>query len=194
MQLQLRIHRLSQKNTFMSYLLFLISGIISWTFLEYCIHRFLGHLRKKNPVSTEHLMHHSKGNYFAPMYKKIIAAIIVISGLTLLLSVFFNTLSAFMYAFGLGGMYMMYESVHFMFHKIPPITYWGRVLRKHHFYHHYKNPNKNFGVTNRFWDRIFRTYYRATDAQLRVPVRVATPWIIQHHQSQKINRDYQLMQ
>lgn len=50
---------------------FLISGIIAWTFTEYMLHRFLGHVHKgKNFFKAEHLIHHSKANYFAPAYNK----------------------------------------------------------------------------------------------------------------------------
>jgi len=177
----------------MLHIVFLAFGIFTWTFLEYCIHRFLGHKRSKNPVSAEHIMHHSDGNYFAPMYKKLLLAVIFVSVLTLLFSVFFSVVNAFYYSTGLVGMYLIYEAVHLMFHKIPPLTWWGRILRKHHFYHHYKNPNKNFGVTSRIWDRVFKTFDRANDVQLRVPARVATPWIIRYQNNEKVSRDYRLM-
>jgi sterol desaturase/sphingolipid hydroxylase (fatty acid hydroxylase superfamily) len=177
----------------MIYVIFFLSGIFTWTFLEYSIHRFLGHVRKNNPVSEEHIMHHSKGNYFAPLYKKIIAAIIVVSTLSVILNMVIDFSYAVLFASGLGGMYLAYEATHFMFHKIAPLTYWGRILRKHHFYHHYKNPNKNFGVTNRLWDRVFGTFNQA-EIQLRVPAQVSTPWIMKNQQNQKITRDYLLIE
>ncbi len=60
------------------WLLFLFIGIITWTFTEYMLHRFLGHVHKgKNFFKAEHLTHHSKANYFAPAYKKVIAALFV---------------------------------------------------------------------------------------------------------------------
>ena len=48
-------------------------GAFTWTFLEYVIHRFLGHFPRlrKNPFGVEHVRHHIEGNYFAPSYKKL---------------------------------------------------------------------------------------------------------------------------
>ena len=51
-------------------------GVLTWSLMEYLIHRFLGHEVKTrpNPFATEHVRHHSEGNYFAHWWKKVLAA------------------------------------------------------------------------------------------------------------------------
>jgi hypothetical protein len=53
-----------------------VAGAAAWTFLEYVIHRWLGHhpRLRGNPFGVEHVRHHSEGNYFAPNRKKAAAA------------------------------------------------------------------------------------------------------------------------
>ena len=49
-----------------------IVGALTWSFLEYVIHRWLGHDRRfrGNPFGVEHIRHHAEGGYFAPNKKK----------------------------------------------------------------------------------------------------------------------------
>ena len=53
---------------------FALLGALTWSFLEYCIHRWLGHDRRfrKNVFAREHIRHHIEGNYFAPTWKKLV--------------------------------------------------------------------------------------------------------------------------
>jgi len=45
-------------------LLALAAGALSWTFLEYWIHRYAGHVHRRNPFAREHLRHHAQGDDF----------------------------------------------------------------------------------------------------------------------------------
>ena len=43
----------------------------------------------------------------------------------------------------LGGMllaYLLYSYSHWASHALPPKTAYGRWMRRHHFYHHFENP------------------------------------------------------
>ena len=53
-------------------------GVLTWTLLEYLIHRWMGHDRRfrRTPFGVEHVRHHIEGNYFAPTWKKLVAAAI----------------------------------------------------------------------------------------------------------------------
>ena len=53
-----------------------LTGLLGWSFLEYMIHRFLGHdpRTRPNPFATEHVRHHIEGGYFAPSWKKALTA------------------------------------------------------------------------------------------------------------------------
>lgn len=159
------------------WLLFLIAGIVSWTLLEYLLHRFLGHEHKgKNFFKAEHVVHHAKANYFAPVYKKIIAASVVAVSLLGLLSIVFSLLNAAFFITGLMGMYGLYEVTHFRYHAAKPLIPPFIILRKHHFYHHFHNPKMNHGVTTRFWDRVFGTFQEVE--VVKVPQQMSMRWLV----------------
>ena len=63
----------------MSLVVAVLLGAFTWSFLEYVIHRWLGHDRRfrGNPFGKEHLRHHVEGDYFAPNHKKAVFAVIV---------------------------------------------------------------------------------------------------------------------
>lgn len=45
----------------------MLLGAIVWTFLEYVIHRWLGHdsRTRPNPFAAEHVRHHSQADYLS---------------------------------------------------------------------------------------------------------------------------------
>ena len=145
--------------------------------MEYMLHRFLGHVHKgKNFFKAEHKMHHAKANYFAPVYKKVVAAVAVSIALFLLLNVFLSALNAVSFITGFMGMYFLYERTHYRYHQKEPVAKPFIVLRKHHFYHHFHDPNMNHGVTTRFWDRVFGTYVEVE--VVVVPKRMSMSWLV----------------
>ncbi len=167
----------------MMFLAFIV-GMIAWTFSEYNIHRFLGHEHKgKNFFKDEHTVHHSTANYFAPIYKKAMAAGFVSVLLVLILSCIINLQSAISFTAGYTGMYFLYELTHYRFHAKHPIRMFIK-LRQRHFYHHFYNPKSNYGVTTNFWDRVFGTFMPVNDA-VKIPARMAGSWLLQNHSYRK---------
>ena len=155
-----------------------ISGVLLWTFIEYIFHRFLGHVHKgKNFFKKEHLQHHSKYAYFAPVYKKIISALLFFGLFLVILSFLVSTFTAASFLIGFYSMYGLYELAHYRFHAKSPLAYIFLVLRKHHFYHHFHNPKTNFGVTSRLWDRVFGTFTPVE--KVRVPKKMAMVWLLE---------------
>jgi 4-hydroxysphinganine ceramide fatty acyl 2-hydroxylase len=153
-----------------------ITGIICWTFLEYVMHRFLGHVHKgRNFFKAEHTQHHSKANYFAPAWKKSIAAAFVFALFFSVLNLVAPALHVLAFLTGLFGMYAFYEYVHFRYHSKDPLLFIFITFRKHHFYHHFHNPKTNHGVTTRFWDRVFGTFVRVE--QVKVPRKMTMQWL-----------------
>lgn len=153
-------------------------GAISWTFLEYALHRGLGHNPKlKNLFTVEHLLHHKEVNYFAAAYKKAGGAIVVVGGLTLILGFLINWLNGFVFSTGLVSMYLVYEFVHSYLHTNAPRNAYGAMLRKHHFYHHFNDPDMNHGVTTPFWDKVFGTYVKP-EVSIPIPRRSKLKWLI----------------
>ena len=156
----------------------LVLGTLTWTLLEYVLHRFLGHVHKgKNFFKSEHTLHHAKLNYFAPFYKKAIAAVIVAAFLIIILNFFTELIYAGSFTFGLIGMYIVYEHTHYRYHTSTPLIPPFIILRKHHFYHHFHNPKMNHGVTTRIWDRVFGTFVRVDI--VKIPKQMTMDWLIE---------------
>ncbi len=152
------------------------AGAAAWTLLEYLIHDRLGHRSPlHNPFGIEHMAHHATTSYFAPAWKKALAAMIVISGTGAALAPLMGRQAAFAFATGLTGMYALYEIIHRRTHTHAPRGRYGRFLRRHHFYHHFHDPRANFGVTSPFWDLVFGTYARP--GVIRVPQKHAMSWL-----------------
>lgn len=153
-------------------------GAMTWSFMEYIIHRFLGHDRRFRPnrFAEEHLPHHSKGDYFAPTWKKFGAAVLVFpvafSPVYLLAGLEYGLL----YASGLVVAYSFYEILHRLEHIHAGFGPYGRWARRHHFYHHFGNPAMNHGVTSPIWDIVFRTYHKP-DEVIAVPDKLKMRWL-----------------
>jgi sterol desaturase/sphingolipid hydroxylase (fatty acid hydroxylase superfamily) len=152
-------------------------GMFSWTFLEYVIHRWLGHdpRYRGNPFGVEHVRHHAEGNYFAPTPKKAAAAAVVavVLGGPAVLLVGAHGAAAIG---GLLVMYGTYEVLHRREHTHAGIGAYGRWARRHHFHHHFVDPKTNHGVTTPLWDLVFGTY-RAPGV-IPVPAKLCMRWLL----------------
>jgi len=160
-------------------MLALVLGIFTWSFLEYVLHRWLGHDRRFQPnaFAAEHLRHHAEGNYFAPSIKKAGAAVAVTAvliGPALWLAGPWHGVA---YVVGFVGAYLGYEIFHRREHTHPGAFAWTRWLRAHHFHHHFADPKSNHGVTSPIWDLVFGTH-RTAARTLRVPRKLAMPWLV----------------
>jgi 4-hydroxysphinganine ceramide fatty acyl 2-hydroxylase len=140
--------------------LLFISGTLFWTFFEYLMHRYLFHMivetpRAKKFVYTMHGVHHEyprdKERLFMPPVPSLIAASIIFWLMHALIG--WYALSFFPgFLFG----YIVYGSMHFAIHAFTPPKFLKALWRNHHL-HHYKAPEKGFGVSSVLWDIVFRT-------------------------------------
>ncbi len=154
-----------------------LAGAATWTFLEYVIHRWLGHdgRFRGNPFGVEHVRHHAEGNYFAPTIKKLAVAAIVAVGLGAPAYLLVGAVGVAWLA-GLLGLYGAYEVFHRREHTHAGIGRYGRWARAHHFHHHFVDPRTNHGVTTPLWDLVFGTYRPV--ATIPVPRRLAPHWLL----------------
>jgi sterol desaturase/sphingolipid hydroxylase (fatty acid hydroxylase superfamily) len=163
-------------------------GVSTWSILEYALHRFLGHDRRTMPnfFSVEHTRHHAEGNYFAPTWKKALAAVAVFAITFALLRALVEGALAVAYTAGFVGTYVSYEVLHRRAHTHAGVGAYGRFLRRHHFHHHFANPRANHGVTSPLWDLVFGTYEPVTT--IRVPAKLAMPWLVDPRTGQVLER------
>lgn len=153
-------------------------GVLTWTLLEYVIHRWMGHDRrfKKTPFGVEHVRHHIEGDYFAPTWKKALIAGVVALALWAPATLIAGKATGGAYVVGLMGFYGVYEVLHRREHTHPGFGPYGRWARTHHFFHHFVDARKNHGVTSPLWDVVFGTYARPS-APIRVPRKLRMPWL-----------------
>lgn len=158
-------------------LLAVFAGVLTWSLLEYLIHRFLGHEPKTrpNPFAAEHIRHHSEGDYFAPSWKKALAAALFFAVLLWPVTAALGRALGLAYLGGLLGFYAVYEVLHRRQHTSAGYGAYGRWARRHHFAHHYSDTRYNHGVTSPLWDLVFRTW-RPVET-IRVPRKFLMPWL-----------------
>ena len=147
----------------MSYLFSVILGMVFWTFMEYMLHRFLGHeWLWRNKFRKEHQKHHHLKDYFTSNFDKVLTSV-VFGSLTFGLAHFivgFKLSCIFTTSF--ICMYLIYEFLHRSCHINAPKNDYEAFIRRHHFYHHFENEMVNHGVTSPIWDILFGTYEKAT--------------------------------
>lgn len=123
-------------------------GGASWTFYEYVVHRFVSH--RLGIFRKAHFLHHSDPKEHIALHP---IATVTLYGFTWL--AFGANSSAAAVGFSIG--YVAYSTLHTLFHYAPAASRrWAPRLYKHHMGHH-KYGVVNFGVTTRFWDRVFET-------------------------------------
>lgn len=137
-----------------------LGGALVWSLFEYVMHRHLFHMVVEKPrarriVYTMHGVHHEfprdRERLFMPPVPSILIATIIF--LTMYYTIGWNAL-AFFPGFLFG--YLMYGSMHYAIHAFTPPKYLKALWRNHHL-HHYKTPDKGFGVSSVLWDVVFRT-------------------------------------
>lgn len=147
--------------------IFFLAGILFWTFFEYLMHRYLFHMvvespRAKKFVYIMHGVHHEfprdKERLFMPPVPSIILASTIFFIMHSLMG--WNALSFFPgFLFG----YMVYGSMHYAIHAFTPPKFMKALWRNHHL-HHYKTPEKGFGVSSVLWDVVFGTVPKKEEA------------------------------
>lgn len=155
-----------------------VTGAATWTLLEYLIHRWMGHDRRfrRTPFGVEHIRHHREGSYFAPTWKKVIAAALVAAVLIAAGRMVVGLEIVASYTGGLLASYAGYEWLHRREHTHAGFGAYGRFVRRHHFHHHFVDGRTNHGVTSPLWDLVFGTYVKPTT--IIVPRKLVMDWLL----------------
>lgn len=126
-------------------------GVLSWSFTEYCVHRFLFH----KYFRRDHWAHHVD----AKAYIGISGIHVGAAYAALLVPAYWFNLTSYYGGVMLG--YFAYMTLHYTMHRSESWLFqFVGVLIRNHEMHHLKGMEKNFGVTSPLWDIVFRTYVR----------------------------------
>jgi sterol desaturase/sphingolipid hydroxylase (fatty acid hydroxylase superfamily) len=118
-------------------------GLVAWTFAEYITHRFVLHAL----APVQHGIHHARpqdavDKIFWQIWLAFAAFYLIAGGAVMA---------------GVLVAYAWYLFVHYCAHHNPALL--PASLLRHHLDHH-RLARRNFGVTTKFWDRVFGTMLR----------------------------------
>lgn len=150
-------------NSALTALTLFCGALFFWTFFEYFFHRYINHLDEYFPQSewahtiayTIHGVHHEYPRDKERLIMPPIPGLLILGVIYLVYGLLLGDL---VYIFMPGFMcgYLLYTYVHFSVHK-QKVPAFLKVQYRHHALHHYKYPEKAFGVSTTFWDRVFGT-------------------------------------
>ena len=145
----------------------LVAGLILWTLTEYGLHRFVFHFRPRNQWQERisflfHGVHHAqpmvKSRLVMPPAVSIPLALLFYYLFVVIIGGFFGQPHWVypLFAAFLTG-YIFYDMSHYSCHHFNLKSRYLIMVRRNHMRHHWKTPDKRFGVTNIFWDMCFGT-------------------------------------
>jgi len=165
-------------------------GFLSWGLIEYILHRFVFHLDTtslfgRNLLNTSHLAHHENPRAMDDLFANLRMSVPIASAYFLIAWMILGTRVAASYLFlGLVAGYFSYEWLHFQAHhgrsRLPVLRY----LKKYHLLHHYRTPNRRFGVTSPFFDFFFGTFSPirslglSTKSKIPPTAKTGSGWIV----------------
>jgi len=138
------------------------AGLLLFSFVEYCFHRWLFHAGH-GALERGHTKHHEQplGYDALPFFVPPLIAIMLTATLSLLIS----PGAAMLLVGAIAGGYASYGVAHTAIHQLRfrrPLA--RRWAASHHIHHHH--PESNFGVTTPLWDIVLGTRYLSKSAPL----------------------------
>lgn len=171
------------------FVLAVLAGVLGWSLSEYAIHRFVGHgpARRREGLwflpprlvlvlfNEEHIHHHRDPTYFAPGWKKAIAAGVLVPVFSALAALVVSPRLGITFGVSYTLTYLAYEILHRRIHTHAPIDSYFAWMRRHHLHHHV-SPKVNHGVTSVVWDVAFGTNEVAEPVSLHR--KIAPVWLL----------------
>jgi sterol desaturase/sphingolipid hydroxylase (fatty acid hydroxylase superfamily) len=131
------------------------AGVLAFSFVEYCFHRWLFHGSAPMFEQGHHrhhelpLGHDSLPFFFPPLAMLALAELMSLAGPRVIALLFTGGFAAGYAAYGLS-----HTVIHRMRFQNVLVRRWASA---HHIHHHH--PGSNFGVTSPLWDIVMRTRY-----------------------------------
>jgi sterol desaturase/sphingolipid hydroxylase (fatty acid hydroxylase superfamily) len=138
-------------------------GVLAWTLIEYGLHRFAFHVHVTNPklrelINGSHMNHHraprDKDRLFVHVNYGLLISALIFGGLY---AIFGRSDWVIGMICGIWAGFLYYESVHYRSHVTAATRGLIGRQRRAHFYHHFTDNTRCFGVTSPLWDYVFRT-------------------------------------
>lgn len=142
-------------------------GVLVWTFSEYMLHRFVFHFQARAPYQEKiiylfHGIHHHqpqcKTRLVMPPVVSIPLSFLFYGLFYLVVGLLFGApewVGPLVSGFTIG--YLAYDLTHYATHHFPMRSGIFKYLKRYHMMHHFKTPEKRFGVSSPLWDYVFQT-------------------------------------
>lgn len=136
-------------------------GMITFSLVEYCIHRFVFHFHPKNEKQERikykiHGVHHEfprdKDRLVMPPVLSIVLALLFYGIFSLVAGKY-----VLLFFPGFLSGYSVYLFIHYAVHRYKPPRNFLKHLWTHHALHHYKSEDTAFAVSLPVWDYLFKT-------------------------------------
>lgn len=124
------------------------------TLVEYVLHRWVLHARRRSFVAHRHRLHH-KSNAADTLwgdFRDFSVGAVPLCWLGFLHS----AVAGLGFLLGAAAYVFVLALVHKLSHERPALVFW--MPRNSHQLHHGETPRHNFGIVTRFWDRVFGTF------------------------------------
>ncbi|MGE0407687.1 MAG: sterol desaturase family protein [Amphiplicatus sp.] len=156
----------------------IIAGVLVYPLAWYLLHRFVLHgawmyktRRLARLWKRVHYDHHRFPNDLSVLFGGLHTTLPTVLILTGPVGWAIGGLSGALASIGAAlAMTCFYEFMHCGQHLAfePKSKFWRRI-KKLHLAHHFHNEQGNYGITNFFWDRVFRTHYEEAALRPRSP-------------------------
>lgn len=148
---------------------FVVLGFVTWQVMEYAIHRSFFHWEGNGPFTRRlhdiaHGYHHTYPDDGMRLVMPLGASIPLAFVIAGLLWVVGRPDATVPYFCGIVAGYLYYDFLHYAVHHYKPRTQWGKNLRAHHMAHHFACPDRNFGISHLWIDRLLGTLRRRQTA------------------------------
>jgi sterol desaturase/sphingolipid hydroxylase (fatty acid hydroxylase superfamily) len=138
------------------------AGWFSWQLMEYFLHKSLFHWEGNTPFTRRlheilHGYHHKYPDDGDRLVMPIGASLPLALAIAGVLWLFKAPVATVPYWVGMLFGYLWYDFTHWSTHFRPPRTEWGKRMRSHHMAHHFAVPDKNYGISHMWLDRLLGT-------------------------------------
>lgn len=139
-----------------------VAGALSWTLLEYLMHRFLFHFPASgDPGKVTTFIVHGHHHRHPDEPSRLAATPVQFGSLGLLMWGVWQLALGDAWTIAMAGTmagYLAYEAVHHLVHHEPRGPAWLEALRRHHMAHHHEDAESRWGISSPLWDWVFRTH------------------------------------
>ncbi|MCB0833046.1 MAG: sterol desaturase family protein [Bacteroidetes bacterium] len=140
---------------------YFLLGVVIWTLTEYVIHRWAFHYEPhsqwaKNLHFLVHGIHHDYPRDSTRLVMPVPVSVPLAILFYYLFRLAFGVYTPPLFAGFMTG-YVVYDSIHYATHHWPMRSGVGKWLKDYHIRHHFEDDHTAYGVSNPFWDFVFRT-------------------------------------